>query len=117
MSGRAGAWAAGAIVTLYASGGLIFAAGSRTLVGRLGETGGRQAQTEDLGLSSSLFGLVRIGDRIPSYRLSGDATLPGLGSVAGVWRNLDADLPPDVAGKPAQVRLDGESLRIEPLKF
>lgn len=31
--------AAGAIVTLYASGGLIFAAGSRTLVGRLGETG------------------------------------------------------------------------------
>jgi predicted MFS family arabinose efflux permease len=31
--------AAGAIVTLYASGGLIFAAGSRTLVGRLGESG------------------------------------------------------------------------------
>ncbi|WP_370289840.1 peroxide stress protein YaaA [Nocardioides sp.] len=39
-----------------------------------------------LAITSSLFGLVRVGDRIPSYRLSGDATLPGLGSVAGVWR-------------------------------
>ena len=32
---------------------------------------------------SSLFGLVRPGDRLPSYRLSGDVNLPGLGSVAG----------------------------------
>ena len=37
--------------------------------------------------SSSLFGLVRPGDRIPAYRLSGDASLPGLGSVAGIWRD------------------------------
>ncbi|MBQ0932381.1 septum site-determining protein MinC [Ideonella alba] len=42
---------------------------------------------------------------------------PQLVSVAGIWRNFDADLPPEVAGKPAQVRLEGESLRIEPLKF
>ncbi|MBC9735246.1 peroxide stress protein YaaA [Nocardioides marmotae] len=35
---------------------------------------------------SSLFGMVRLGDRIPAYRLSGDVTLPGLGPVAGVWR-------------------------------
>ena len=35
---------------------------------------------------SSLFGLVRPTDRIPAYRLSGDTTLPGLGPVAGVWR-------------------------------
>ena len=39
-----------------------------------------------LAVTSSLFGLVRPGDRIPAYRLSGDAVLPGLGSVAGVWR-------------------------------
>ncbi|MCW2772640.1 MAG: hypothetical protein JWN91_966, partial [Nocardioides sp.] len=37
--------------------------------------------------TSSLFGMVRPTDRIPAYRLSGDATLPGLGSVAGVWRD------------------------------
>lgn len=35
---------------------------------------------------SSVFGMVRPGDVIPSYRLSGDVTLPGLGSVAGFWR-------------------------------
>jgi cytoplasmic iron level regulating protein YaaA (DUF328/UPF0246 family) len=39
-----------------------------------------------VAVTSSLFGLVRPGDRIPAYRLSGDAVLPGLGSVAGVWR-------------------------------
>lgn len=39
-----------------------------------------------LAVTSSLFGLVRPGDRIPAYRLSGDATLPGVGPVAAVWR-------------------------------
>ena len=39
-----------------------------------------------VAVTSSLFGLVRPGDRIPAYRLSGDASLPGLGPVAGVWR-------------------------------
>ncbi|MBB6629874.1 peroxide stress protein YaaA [Nocardioides sp. KIGAM211] len=45
----------------------------------------RRAGTR-LAVTSSLFGLVRPADRIPAYRLSGDATLPGLGPVAGVWR-------------------------------
>ncbi len=40
-----------------------------------------------VAVTSSLFGLVRPGDRIPAYRLSGDAVLPGVGSVAGVWRD------------------------------
>ncbi len=39
-----------------------------------------------LAITSSLFGLVRVNDRIPAYRLSGDATVPGLGPVAGWWR-------------------------------
>ncbi len=39
-----------------------------------------------VAITSALFGLLRPGDRIPAYRLSGDAGLPGLGSVAGVWR-------------------------------
>jgi len=39
-----------------------------------------------VAVTSSLFGLVRAGDRIPAYRLSGDAVLPGVGSVAGLWR-------------------------------
>jgi cytoplasmic iron level regulating protein YaaA (DUF328/UPF0246 family) len=41
-----------------------------------------------LAVTSSLFGLVRPADRIPAYRLSGDATLPGVGPVAAVWRDV-----------------------------
>jgi cytoplasmic iron level regulating protein YaaA (DUF328/UPF0246 family) len=40
-----------------------------------------------VAVTSSLFGLVRLADRIPAYRLSGDTTLPGLGPVAAVWRD------------------------------
>jgi cytoplasmic iron level regulating protein YaaA (DUF328/UPF0246 family) len=46
----------------------------------------RRAGTR-VAVTSSLFGLVRPADRIPAYRLSGDASLPGLGPVAGVWRD------------------------------
>jgi cytoplasmic iron level regulating protein YaaA (DUF328/UPF0246 family) len=38
-----------------------------------------------------VFGLVRPGDRIPAYRLSGDAALPDVGSVAGAWRPVLGD--------------------------
>ena len=37
-------------------------------------------------VTSSVFGLVALGDRIPAYRLSGDTTLPGLGGVQAHWR-------------------------------
>ena len=46
----------------------------------------RRRATSRVAIVSALFGLVRPGDRIPAYRLSGDASLPGLGPVAGVWR-------------------------------
>ncbi|GAA4101720.1 peroxide stress protein YaaA [Nocardioides kongjuensis] len=49
-------------------------------------SGAKRRATSRLAVASSLFGMVRLGDRIPSYRLSGDASLPGLGPVAGVWR-------------------------------
>ncbi len=39
-----------------------------------------------VAITSSVFGLVRTGDLIPAYRLSGDISLPGIGPVAGVWR-------------------------------
>jgi septum site-determining protein MinC len=38
-------------------------------------------------------------------------------SIAGVWRTTEAGLPADVAAQPAQVRLDGDRLLFEPLKF
>ena len=39
-----------------------------------------------VAVQSALFGLVRLGDRIPAYRLSGDVSLPGLGRVSTAWR-------------------------------
>jgi cytoplasmic iron level regulating protein YaaA (DUF328/UPF0246 family) len=46
----------------------------------------RRRATRWLAITSSLFGLVAPGDRIPSYRLPGATSLPGLGPVAAHWR-------------------------------
>ncbi|MPM45877.1 Septum site-determining protein MinC [bioreactor metagenome] len=40
---------------------------------------------------------------------------PQLVSIAGMYRAIETDLPPEVLGKPAQVRLEGGKLLIEPL--
>ena len=37
-------------------------------------------------VSSALWGAVHLSDPIPSYRLSGDVSLPRLGPVATLWR-------------------------------
>jgi septum site-determining protein MinC len=42
---------------------------------------------------------------------------PQLVAVAGTYRTAEVALPDNVRGKPAQVRLDGERLVIEPLEF
>ena len=41
---------------------------------------------------------------------------PQLLSIAGIYRTTETELPPAVLGKPAQVRLDGERLVVEPLR-
>ncbi|MFC7501060.1 peroxide stress protein YaaA [Nocardioides sp. CPCC 206347] len=51
----------------------------------------KRRATSRVAVASSLFGMVRLGDRIPSYRLSGDASLPPVGPVAAIWREA---LPP-----------------------
>ncbi len=40
---------------------------------------------------------------------------PELIAIAGTYRTTDSPLPAEVAGKPAQIRLDGERLVFEPL--
>jgi hypothetical protein len=46
----------------------------------------RERADRTLAVASGLFGLLRPGDPIPAYRLSGSVTLPRLGTVSGLWR-------------------------------
>ena len=48
--------------------------------------GGRRRANSALRVASALFGLLSPTDRIPAYRLSGGTSVPGLGSLASVWR-------------------------------
>ncbi|MBI1376847.1 MAG: peroxide stress protein YaaA [Frankiales bacterium] len=58
----------------------------------------RRRATRTLVVSSALFGALRLGDRIPAYRLSGDVSLPGIGALSGVWRDPLATALPEAAG-------------------
>jgi cytoplasmic iron level regulating protein YaaA (DUF328/UPF0246 family) len=48
---------------------------------------------------SGLWGSVHLNDAIPAYRLSGDVTLPRLGSVTALWRKPLATVIPGAAGE------------------
>jgi uncharacterized protein len=46
----------------------------------------RRRADSSLVVASALFGLLRLTDRIPAYRLSGGTVLPGLGGLTPLWR-------------------------------
>ena len=50
------------------------------------DAGARRRAGRRVAVVSALLGLLAPGDRVPAYRLSGQSVLPGLGPVAGVWR-------------------------------
>lgn len=52
----------------------------------------RRRATSRVLVTSSVLGLIRLTDRIPAYRLSGDVTLPDVGTVASVWREALGDV-------------------------
>ena len=55
--------------------------------------GAKRRANRWLVVVSALFGAVRPNDRIPPYRLSMAVNLPGIGPLAGHWREpLDAEL-------------------------
>lgn len=54
--------------------------------------------TTDIAIASALFGLLRITDRIPAYRLSGDTSLPGVGRLAAAWREPMGQAIAETAG-------------------
>ncbi|MCZ0970731.1 peroxide stress protein YaaA [Streptomyces albulus] len=55
----------------------------------------RERAERSLLVFSGLWGAVRIGDRIPSYRCSMGVKLPGLGALGAYWRGPMAE---DAAG-------------------
>ena len=58
----------------------------------------RTRADESLAITSALFGLIRPNDLIPAYRLSGNVSLPRLGTVAGRWRAPLPRVMRDIAG-------------------
>ena len=69
------------------------------------EPAARRRASRFLAVTSSLFGLVRPGDRIPSYRLAGGVTLPGIGPVAAHWRRVLDPVVTEAAGNGLVVDL------------
>jgi cytoplasmic iron level regulating protein YaaA (DUF328/UPF0246 family) len=58
-----------------------------------------------LAIVSSVYGLVRPGERIAPYRLGGSVTLPGLGGVAAHWRDVLDPVVRQLAGSGLVVDL------------
>ncbi|WP_280388044.1 peroxide stress protein YaaA [Nocardia wallacei] len=46
----------------------------------------REKAYRRLAIGSALFGVVRAGDPIPAYRLSGGSKLPGLPTLSSLWK-------------------------------
>ena len=55
----------------------------------------RRKAHESVLVGSALFGVVRGDDPVPAYRLSAGSTLPGMGTLAALWR---PSLVPVLAG-------------------
>ncbi|MEU5979594.1 peroxide stress protein YaaA [Streptomyces sp. NPDC047315] len=59
----------------------------------------RRRARASLLVFSGLWGAVRVGDRIPSYRCSMGVKLPGLGALGAHWRKpMEAALPEAAGG-------------------
>ncbi len=52
------------------------------------DAGAHRRALSRLAIVSSVYGLVRPGERIAPYRLGGSVTLPGPGGVAAYWRRV-----------------------------
>lgn len=61
--------------------------------------GARARAERSLLVFSGLWGAVRIGDRIPSYRCSMGVKLPALGPLGAYWREPMAEVLPQAAGE------------------
>jgi cytoplasmic iron level regulating protein YaaA (DUF328/UPF0246 family) len=58
----------------------------------------RSRVRKHVAISSALWGLIRPADAIPAYRLSGSASLPGIGTLASAWKGPVSDLLAETPG-------------------
>jgi hypothetical protein len=69
------------------------------LYDRLGLAALPAAARKRVLIASALWGVLRPDDRIPYYRLSAKAKLPGVGALAGFWRPALRAALPDEEGR------------------
>ncbi|MFF1421125.1 peroxide stress protein YaaA [Streptomyces sp. NPDC058280] len=62
------------------------------------DTAAKRRAGRSLLVFSGLWGAVRVGDRIPSYRCSMGVRLPGLGALGAYWRTPMESALPEAAG-------------------
>ncbi|MFB7717167.1 MULTISPECIES: peroxide stress protein YaaA [unclassified Nocardia] len=58
-----------------------------------------------LAIGSALFGVIRAGDPIPAYRLSGGSKLPGLPTLQSLWKQVLPEALREEAGGQLTVDL------------
>ena len=98
------------------SGQQIYARGADLVVMDVVSFGAEVIADGNIHIYAPLRGRAIAGARgNTSARIFSTCLEPQLVSVAGIYRTTETELPESVRGKPAQVRLDGEKLLIEPL--
>jgi len=98
------------------SGQQVYARGSDLVVMAMVSFGAEVIADGNIHVYAPLRGRAIAGARgDTSARIFTTCMEPQLVSVAGIYRTTETELPDNVRGKPAQVRLDGEKLLIEPL--
>ena len=98
------------------SGQQVYARGSDLVVLAMVSFGAEVIADGNIHVYAPLRGRAIAGARgDTSARIFSTCLEPQLVSVAGIYRTTETELPDNVRGKAAQVRLDGEKLLIEPL--
>ncbi len=98
------------------SGQQVYARGSDLVVLAMVSFGAEVIADGNIHVYAPLRGRAITGARgDTSARIFSTCLEPQLVSVAGIYRTTETELPDNVRGKAAQVRLDGEKLLIEPL--
>ena len=98
------------------SGQQVYASGTDVIVNSIVSFGAEVIADGNVHIYGPLRGRAVAGARgDTSARIYCTCFEPQLVSIAGIYRTLESDLPPELAGKPAMVRLEGGKLLIEAL--